>query len=199
MPDQIERKLSGLNVFDFDNTLYEGESGIDLFFFYLKKRPSLIRFAPVVLIGVIKYKLHKVQLTDAVQRYAGIISIFLRGVKDFDADAKEFWDKHAHKLRSFYQTLHREDDLVISASPEQSLKEVCGRLGIKRWIGTRVNEETHALEFICFRENKVRAFLERYPGERIENFYTDSMNDKPLMDLAEHVFFVRRDGMEQIK
>ncbi len=188
-----------MNVYDFDNTLYDGESGIDMFFFYLKKRPSLVRFAPAALSGAIRYKLHMIELAGVVQRYAKVVEAFLRGIEDYQADAREFWDQHEHRVRSFYKPLQQPDDLIISASPEQSLQEICARLGIKRWIGTRINEETSTLEFICFRENKVKAFAERFPGERIENFYTDSMNDKPLMDLAEHVFFMRKGKLEQIK
>jgi phosphoserine phosphatase len=188
-----------LNVYDFDNTLYAGESGIDLFFFYLKKRPLLVRYAPWVVSGAIRYKLHLVHIEDVATHYAKIVEVFLGGIKDYKADAKEFWDKHQHRIRDFYQPLQQPDDLVISASPEQSLEEICGRIGVKRWIGTRINEQTNAIEFICFRENKVKAFQEQYPGERINNFYTDSMNDKPLMDLADHVFFWRKGKLEQIK
>ena len=31
-----------MRVFDFDNTIYDGESGLDIFLFYLKKEPKLI-------------------------------------------------------------------------------------------------------------------------------------------------------------
>ena len=37
-----------MNVYDFDNTIYDGESTFDLFLFYLKKKPSLIRLMPTV-------------------------------------------------------------------------------------------------------------------------------------------------------
>lgn len=33
----------------------------------------------------------------------------------------------------------------------------------------------------------------------IENFYTDSDNDKAMMDIAEHVFIVKKDNITQIK
>ena len=31
-----------VNVYDFDNTIYDGESGFDIFMFYLKKDPKEI-------------------------------------------------------------------------------------------------------------------------------------------------------------
>ncbi|MCL2105729.1 MAG: haloacid dehalogenase-like hydrolase [Oscillospiraceae bacterium] len=188
----IRKETILLNVYDFDNTLYDGESGVHMFFYYLKKKPSFIRFAPTVAIGMVQYKMHLIKLEDVLRKYAGIVEYFIGEVVDFNRDSKIFWDKREDRLHGFYKLLQRPDDLVVSASPEQSLEEACGRLGIKRWIGTVVNEETKTLDFINFRENKVKAFLERCPGERIQHFYTDSMNDKPLMDLAEHVFLVKK-------
>jgi phosphoserine phosphatase len=123
----------------------------------------------------------------------------LKGIEDYAADMREFWDKHEHRLRPFYKRLQRPDDLIISAGPEQSLWEICGRLGVKHFIGSVINEATGQLEFACFRENKVKAFRERWPGQEIDSFYTDSMNDKPLMDIAREVFMVKKNGLVQIK
>ena len=188
-----------MNVYDFDNTLYDGESGLHLFFFYLKKRPGLVRFAPQVLQGVADYKRGRVKFDQAIERVSGVLKPFLEGIEDYRADAREFWDKHEHRLRPFYRHLRRPDDLIISASPEQMLREVCARLGINHFIGSVINENTSQLEFACFRENKVKAFREHYPGQRIDDFYTDSMNDKPLMDIAKQVFMVKKREIVQIK
>ena len=188
-----------MNVYDFDNTIYEGESGVDMFFFFLKRRPSLIRFGPTVLRGFLAYKAHKVELEQVLGLVGAALDAFLEGIEDFQLAATEFWDKYEHNLRPFYHRLHQPDDLIISASPEQSLREVCRRLGVARYIGTVINEDTKALDFICFRENKVKAFRERYPGQRIDNFYTDSMNDKPLMDISQHVFLVKKGKIVQLK
>ena len=38
-----------MNVYDFDNTLYKGESSYDFFFFCLKRKPKMIKYIPVVL------------------------------------------------------------------------------------------------------------------------------------------------------
>lgn len=48
-------------------------------------------------------------------------------------------------------------------------------------------------------ENKVTALRELYPGTEIANFYTDSMNDRAMMDISEHVFLVQGDRIKQIK
>ncbi|MDR2647462.1 MAG: haloacid dehalogenase-like hydrolase [Oscillospiraceae bacterium] len=188
-----------MNVYDFDNTLYKGESGIALFFFYLRKRPSLLRMMPIVVQGGLKYKLGLVKIDEVARRYAKYIEVFLRGIQDYKADAKEFWDRYEHRLQPFYKNMQKSDDLIVSASPEQSLEEVCKRMGVSRWIGTRIDEENARLTFVCFRENKAKAFLERYPNEQIDNLYTDSMYDTPLMELSKHVYLVRKGKLIKIK
>jgi len=182
-----------MNVYDFDNTIYDGESGIHMFWAYLRRKPSLIRHGPKLIRGMIDYKAHRVTIDDVVERVGGILKSFIdEAAGDFAADAKEFWDMHERRIRPFYYKLHRPDDLIISAGPEQSLREICSRLGVSRYIGTVINEVTGSLDFVCFRENKVKAFREKYPGQEIENFYTDSMNDRPLMEIARHVFLVKK-------
>ena len=52
--------------------------------------------------------------------------------------------------------------------------------------------ETGKLEFLCFRENKVKAFKERYPNAVVEEFYTDSYNDKPLMEISKKTYLVKK-------
>jgi len=188
-----------MNVYDFDNTLYHGESGVQFFLFYLKKRPWMACYAPFVLRGVIDYKRRTINIDQIAERYGWVFKAFLSRIENYREDARIFWDKHEHRLYPFYKQLHQPDDLIISASPVQSLREICARLGVSNFIGTVINEETSTFDFICFRENKVRAFLEHYPGQQIDNFYTDSMNDKPLMDISKHVFLAKKGEITQIK
>jgi len=188
-----------MNVYDFDNTLYDGESALDFFLFCLKKNPGLLRFIPSALRGIVDYKRHGITIDEVGRRYARIMRACLEGLGDYREATRVFWDKYEHRICSFYREIQRPDDLVISAGPEQSLREICGRMGIRHYIGTVVNEGSGEMEFVCFKENKVKAFQERWPGQGIDDFYTDSMNDKPLMDLAKRVFMVRKGRVRRIK
>ena len=42
-----------MNVYDFDNTIYKGESMFHLFLFYIKKYPRLLKHFPEVVEQVI--------------------------------------------------------------------------------------------------------------------------------------------------
>ena len=107
---------------------------------------------------------------------------------------------HMKKIKPIYNDLRSDDDLIITASPDFSIEEVCKRLGIKRFLASKINRETGRIEFACLRENKIKAFFEMYGGETIDNFYTDSAeNDAPLIDAARHAFLVKGNTVTQIK
>ena len=44
-----------INVYDFDKTIYQGDSTIDFYLFCLKKNISLLRYLPIQIYGFIIY------------------------------------------------------------------------------------------------------------------------------------------------
>ena len=48
-----------MNVYDFDDTIYDGESCLDFFFYYIRKTPYLIKYIPRALYAVLRYKMGK--------------------------------------------------------------------------------------------------------------------------------------------
>lgn len=189
-----------MNVYDFDDTIYNGESALDFFFFYLKKTPSLIKQLPRVLYVMLQYKRGKITVDDALRKYAPMVEDYMRSIPDFNADVKEFWDKHMKKIRPFYASLQQPDDIVVTASLESSMAEICRRLGISHCVGSRIDPETGRVERLCMRSHKVPAFQAAFPDAHIDNFYTDSLkNDAPLAALADHVFEVKGNKIRQVR
>ena len=189
-----------MNVYDFDNTIYDGESALDFFFFYMKKSPWLIKYLPRVLYALFKYKLGRLSVEQAIAEYAGFVEDYFRNVEDLGADAKEFWDGHMDKIKPFYKTLQQEDDVILTASPENTIREICRRLGVRHCVGSLIDEETGKITRLCMRSNKIPAFMEAFPGAHIDNFYTDSpKNDAPMIDMAERAFLVKGNTVTQIK
>ncbi|MCQ2462361.1 MAG: haloacid dehalogenase-like hydrolase [Clostridia bacterium] len=192
-----------MNVYDFDETLYAGESCVDFALFFIKKDPSVLRHLPDVFITFAKYKRQKITFDYFINNYGKMFKDYFA---THDVDLKkimpEFWTEKRlkNKLRPFYKSLHREDDVVISASPVFLICPACERLGIKHIIGTGFDTETGEIGKPCFRESKIDRFYE-YCGEGavIDDFYTDSMNDQFLMTLAKRVFLVKGEKITQIK
>ncbi len=189
-----------MNVFDFDNTIYDGESALDMFFFYIKRNPWLVKHLGTVLKAFHRYKKGEVSLTEALERYAPLIEKDILKIVDFEKDPAVFWDGHMKNIKPLYAELRSDDDLIITASPDFSMEEICSRLGIKRFLASKINRQTGKIEFANMRENKIKAFMEEYGDAEIENFYTDSPeNDAVLVNKAKRAFKIKGNTVTQIK
>ena len=53
--------------------------------------------------------------------------------------------------------------------------------------------------FYLQRNNKVDLFYKEFPIGTIDNFYTDSMNDKPLIGISNAAYLVKGDKIKRVK
>ncbi len=187
-----------MNVYDFDNTIYDGESVVDFFFFYLKKDKSLLKYIPSLTKAIYKYKKGNVTIEEALSKYGEIVTAYCKKNPTLNENMISFWDSHMHNIKPFYKDIQTEDDLIISGSPEFSLEIICKRLGIKQFIGSVISDDGK-IERLCIREAKAKAFKELYPDAEIENFYTDSVNDTPLIEISKNAYLVKRNKITKIK
>ena len=179
-----------MNVFDFDGTIYDGDSSVDFWLFCLKKKPSLIRFFPRQISGVYLYKIGKI----SKEEFKGRFFSFFEAFPDIDIFVKKFWDKKQYKIKEWYKKRQREDDCVISASPSFLLYEICLRFGIRNLIATEVDRCTgEIIGNNCHDKNKPKFFLERFGNVEIDEFYSDSISDEPMAILAKKAFLVKRE------
>lgn len=188
-----------MNVYDFDNTIYRGESFVDCFMYYLKRSPWIVKYAPYMVKGVFQYKVGTIRLDEGMAKYARFVEDYVMTIPDMHADLEDFWDKHIHRIKPFYKDVQRDDDLIISASPEILIAEICKRLGINHYLGSTFDPDTGKITRMCFRDNKVKAFLEYCPEGKIDCLYTDSMHDLPLMELSDTVYMVKGEKITRIK
>lgn len=189
-----------MTVFDFDNTIYDGESGFDFFLYYLKKYPKEVaKYTPKFAEAFFKYKTGKLTISEVINDYGYILKECCAKFDNIEEEISIFWDEHENKIKSFYDKIRKDDDVILSACPTVILKEICRRVGIKNFIGTEVDIETGDIHGICYREGKIKMFKEIYGDVEIDEFYTDSINDKPFMDIARDVYFVTGDRIEKFK
>ena len=176
-----------LNVYDFDGTLYDGDSTMDLYKYCLLRRPYIVICLPGQIIARSKHKKGKIDRTQLKERYYR----FFRYV-DIEKMSRRFWDSHMDRIFPWYAAQHKDDDLVISASPEFHIREVCSRLGIQNVIASQVDPRTGLYRGInCRDEEKVRRFRETYGDAEIDDFYSDSQHDIPLARIAKRAFLVK--------
>ena len=187
-----------MNVYDFDNTIYKGESALDFFWFCLKKKPVLLKVLFPILKDLIRYKRCRMSKEEFKERGAYYTESFFNLFDDIYAVIDEFWNKHEHKIRPFYAKRQKDDDIIVTANIDVLVDVIFKRMGVKNYIATHFDMDTGKLGEVCFGEVKAKLFKEKY-GDRIDEFFTDSYNDKPLMDIADTVYFVKKDVIEKIK
>lgn len=179
-----------MNVYDFDDTIYKGDSSVDFYKFCLRRHPSVIKYAFEQIFAYIGFKLGIYSRTQMKQ----IIYRYLKCVDDIDKEVELFWSIHKKNLKDWYMNgKRREDDLIISASPEFILEYIFRDIGVEM-MGSRLNKTTGIYDGEnCYGEEKPKRFYEKYPSGRIDEFYSDSYSDAPLARLADRAYIVKGD------
>lgn len=182
-----------MNVYDFDKTVYDGDSSVDFTLFCLRRRPACLLSLPRMALAAARYACRAI---DKTRMKEGLFSYVRRAQVD-DGLLDEFWASHIDRIKPFYLAQKRADDLVISASPEFLLRPACERLGIREPIGSRVSQATGRFDGKnCRGEEKTRRLDELFPDARIEEFYSDSLSDAPLAARAQRAWLVDGSRLE---
>lgn len=175
-----------MNVYDFDGTIYEGDSSIDFYIFCLKKHPGIIICLPWQAFWYVLMVLH---LCSKEQGKSAFFC-FVRALPDVKQTVKVFWQEHKKKVRVWYYEQCCKDDVIISASPDFLLRPLTREWRVSL-IATNVDPHTgKILGKNCRGEEKVRRFYEVYPDKKVNQFYTDSLSDMPMANIADKFFIV---------
>lgn len=183
-----------MNVYDFDKTIYNGDSTADFYLFSLKRHKKILTLAPSLLGSVIKfYVFKKGTKTDFKQ----VMYRFLRYC-DIDRDIADFWEINQIKIKKYYMNQKKSDDVIISASPEFLLEPIVKKLDINTLMASRVDKHTGLYDGInCHGKEKVRRFYEVFPDGKIDEFYSDSYSDTPLAEIADKAYIVKGEALSE--
>lgn len=187
-----------VTVFDFDKTLTDRDT---LFGFYKAVGDSkyLIRLKQMLLISAgIFYKAGVIKNTTL--KKIGI-ALFLRGkTKDQLETAAQIYASQINLNGIYYDHYQKTvgDKWIVSASPEIYLKhifpgeKVAGttlKFHDRKVVGLGVNM------FGC----EKKRFLKEKGVHHISEFYTDSMSDRALMEMAETVYIIKNGTISHLK
>lgn len=178
-----------MNIYDFDDTIYDGDSEYDFYIYSMIKHPKMLLTVPRMAFAFLGYLLginSKTQAKETLHR-------FLLHIPDIDSDLEDFWDKHEKKIKEWYLKRQRDDDIIISASSEYLLTPICKRLDIKNLMASRVDKKTGVYHGEnCYGEEKVRRLYEQFPNAVCDEFYSDSLSDTPLANIAKTAKIIRK-------
>ena len=188
-----------MKVFDFDNTLYDGECSLDFFMYCLKKKKSLLKYMPAVTAKALKYKAGLVSIDEVYEFVDEMLVVFFDNLENLEEHVKCFWELNSKKLKKSFLEKISEDDAIISASPRFLFDGIASRLRTSNILCTEIDMENQKIEYLCYSQNKVKAFKEHFESVEIEEFYTDNMNDMPLIELAKTAYLVKGNNISKIK
>ncbi len=185
-----------INAYDFDKTIYDGDSSIDFYIYCLKRKPSIFIFLPIQLFGILAYIL-KIKNKDYMKEK---IFSFLKRIKDVDGYVEDFWNKNYKKIKPWYLKLSKKSDVIISASPEFLLSPLEKKLNIDKVIATKVNKHTGKFESKnCHDYEKINRYEKLYKKNSIKAFYSDSIKaDKAMLEYAKDAYLVNGNHITKI-
>ena len=176
-----------MNIYDFDNTIYDGDSCRDIVIFGLKKYPRIVLKSLLNANRANKlYKDNKVEFESVKE---ALLS-FIFEIDNYEEFIDEFVKTHMKKIKPWYISYKREDDVIASASYELWVSKFMNNLGIKNVIATKVDENGKIIGKNCKREEKVRRIKEEYKKCTFENAYSDSEVDSVVLELANNPYVV---------
>ena len=175
-----------MNVYDFDGTIFYSDCTIGFGFWCIKRHPKLLfTYLPRMVSTYIGYKRGKIPNYLLQRRMFGYLTM----IDDFDEQIERYWDKYESRISDWYLAQKKEDDLIISASPECIIGPIANRLGV-RYIATEFDREYGIfLNNLMYAQEKAKYIFDHgFP--QIDNFYSDSLADTPLALCAEKAHLV---------
>ena len=196
-----------LIVYDFDKTIYGGESGTNFFTYYLRNYPLKgLLFGLTYLKEVLFYLIKITDLKRLKERF--FIFLESHSSEEIEKIVDGFWKEYGKKMYSWtqeeLQENKKEADMVIvtSATPLFLLERLIPEMGYDMVFGTAFKgdgEEKFVAE-IKGENNKGMEKVKKLNKWAKENnieyeiikFYSDSLADKPLYDIAEKKYWIKK-------
>ena len=201
-----------MRVFDFDGTIYNGDSTYDFYLYLIKKQPKVLIYLPYFIYSYILYKLNiKIKNKDKFDFLSDddflVLNktylkenffMFLNAIKQEEIDdyIYDFWIEKIkqNKIFNYYIKDRRKDDVIISASP-RFLLEPIAKLFNCDLICSEVDKHTGKYNSLsCWWKEKVIRYKKVYNNIKINEFYSDSITDLPLALISDKSYRVFKDG-----
>ena len=194
-----------ISIYDFDNTVYKGNSTVDFWKYALIRYPYLILWIPYQSIAALLWRCSIMH----TGRFKEAFLSFIRAIppSSLESCINGFWNINMKKIPGWVWE-HLEQDknnnllpICISASPDFLLKKTVKKLGFEVLLCSefkkRRSVQTNKLKVPnCKGYEKVRRLKEWASREDIQfvvqKVYADDITDLPLYQTAKEHYYVRR-------
>lgn len=177
-----------MNVYDFDKTIFYPDSSICFVSFCLKRYPrAFIQNAAEIAKAFYGYYVSG----EEPDRLKESLFSFMSFLPDPDEAVDLFWKENFDRIGEWYLERRKDDDVIISASPEFLVGPAAEKLGV-RLIATRMDKYSgKILNSNCRGREKVLRFRKEFGYAVIDEFYSDSHSDDPMAAISKKAFLVK--------
>ena len=176
-----------MNIYDFDDTIYNGDTNRDILMYGFKKHPFL------VLKALKKAKKLQNDYKRGViefERVKEAMLSFIFEIKNYPKFINDFVDSHMKNIKPWYLNRRTQNDIIISASYELWIMQFCKRLGIRYVIATKTDSDGRIIGKNCKGAEKLKRLASVIPNAVIVSAYSDSSCDIPILESARTAYVV---------
>lgn len=187
-----------IDVYDFDGTIYDGDSTADFVLYALRRHPGVIAGLPRVILAALRLAVKNIGLTQ----FKSVLFSEMSKRFSLEDEAERFWqdEKTRAKLGAWFAHTPRDLPVVIaSASPEFELRHAAKILGVDTLIGTKCSMPDGVLiGKNCKGAEKISRIREVVGEYEVRAMYTDDAKaDGPLLAIARERYIVTRGKVEK--
>lgn len=180
-----------MNVYDFDKTIYDGDSSIDFVKYCFKRNKKSLLILPKFILLSFLYLIKICEKEQLKSSFFKVIVYF----DNIDKLVEEFWEINEYKIKKFYKKNRKKSDIVVSASPEFLLKPIAEKYQFTL-IATKIDLKTgNVIGKNCYGREKIIR-LKDCGITSCKNFYSDSLSDEPIANISKNAYIIK--GEEQI-
>lgn len=181
-----------MNIYDFDDTIYNGDTNRDILMYGFKKHPFL------VLKALKKAKKLQNDYKRGViefERVKEAMLSFIFEIKNYPKFINDFVDSHMKNIKPWYLNRRTQNDIIISASYELWIMQFSKRLGVKYVIATKTDSDGRIIGKNCKGAEKLKRLASVIPNAVIVSAYSDSSCDIPILEAARTAYVVEGDKL----
>ena len=176
-----------MNIYDFDGTIYDGDSCKDLIIYGLKRYPKLTLKSLNKTIKLMKdYKANLIEFEIVKE---SLLS-FIFKIDNYEDFIDEFVNINMKKIKPWYLSQKKEDDIIITASCDLWIDKFANKLGLKNIIATKIGKNGKLITKNCKGKEKVNRFRNQFSKLIPDSSYSDSKVDIPILEIAKKAFIV---------
>ena len=183
-----------MNLYDFDGTIYDGDSGVDFLKYSLKRKPlKVLKSFFKTFFKFLKYKSGKIEFKEVKETMFS----YVKNINNLDNFIQKFVKKHKSKIKKFYLDQKRKDDFIVTASLDFYVKPLCHSVGIKRVVATKYDILKGKIIGNNLKGLEKAMIVEKRFNKKFAKIYTDSKTDEPLFKYGINVYIVEHDKVSE--